>query len=125
MKAISAEKHFSVISLLKEGYPYCQIKTKTGVGLATINRISKEVDMEKENNPGDQPSKLPTHDKQSIICQITSGKLDNAVQATKFINNVISDPVNPQMVRNVLKKSGLCSATKKKVPMLKKGHCQR
>ena len=125
MKAISAEKCSSVISLLKGGYPQHQVVTKTGVGMGTVNRISKELDLDKENNPGGRPSKLSAHDKKLIIHQITSGKLDNAVQATQFINNVISNPVNPQTVRNVLKKSGLCSATKKKVPMLKKGHCQR
>ena len=103
MKAISAEKRSFVISLLKEGYPYCQIMTKAGTGLATVNRIGKEVDMEKENNPGGCPSKLFAHDKQSIICKISSGKLDNAVQATQFINSVIPDPVTPQTVRNALK----------------------
>ena len=83
------------------------------------------MDLEKENNPGGHLSKLSAWDKQSIIHQITSGKLDNAVQATQFINNVISNPVTPQTVRNPLKESGLYSATKKKVPMLKKAHCQR
>ena len=90
--------------------------------MGTVNRISKELDLDKENNPEGHPSKLSARDKKLIIHQITSGKLDNAVQATQFINNVISNPVNPQTVRNVLKKSGLHSATKKKVPMLKKGH---
>ena len=125
MKPISAEKHSYVISLLKEGYPHCQIIAKTGVGMGTVNRINKEVNLEKENNPGGHPPKLSAHDKQSIIHQITSGKLDNAVQATQFINNVISDPVTPQTVRNALKESGLHSATKKKVLMLKKAHHQR
>ena len=125
MKPISAEKNSSVISLLKEGYPHHEIIAKTVVGIGTVNRINKEVNLEKENNPGGHPPKLSTWDKQSIIYQITSGKLDNAVQATQFINNVISDPVTPQTVRNALKESGLYSATKKKVPMLKKAHHQR
>jgi len=34
-------------------------------------------------------------DKQSIICQITSGSLDNAVEATHFINNTLTNPVTP------------------------------
>ena len=104
MKPISAEICSSVISLLKDGYPHCQITAKTGVGMGTVNRISKEVDLEKENNPGGCPSKLSAQDKQPIIHQITSGKLDNAVQATQFINNIISDPVTPQTVRNALKR---------------------
>ena len=125
MKPISADKHSSIISLLHEGYFHCQIQTKTGLRKGTVGRISREVDVDKENNPGGHPSKLSARDKHSIIRQISSGKLDNAVQATQFINSVIPTPVTPQTVRNVLKESGFYSATKKKVPMLKKTHHQR
>ena len=125
MKSISSEKHSSVVSLLNEGYSQCQIQARTGLGKGTIGRISKEVEGDKENHPGGRPSKLSPRDKQSILRQITSGKLDNAVQATQFINSTISTPVTPQTVRNVLKEAGLQSATKKKVPMLKGSHRQR
>ena len=54
--------------------------------MGTISRIGREVTTNKENNSGGHPAKLSAHDKQSILCQITSGKLDNAVQATNFIN---------------------------------------
>ena len=77
----------------------------------------------KENHPGGHPSKLSTHDKLAAICQITTGKLDNAVEATQFINSIIPNPVGPQTVRRTLKEAGLYAATKKKVPMLKAAHC--
>ena len=125
MKSISAAQHSSVVSLLNEGYSHCQIQAKTGLGKGTIGRISKEVEGSKENHFGGRLCKLSTCDKQAIIRQITTGKLDNAVQATKFINSVISDPVSTQTVRRTLKEIGLCSATKKKVPMLKASHRQR
>ena len=51
-------------------------------------------------------------------------KLDNAIQATQFINSTISTTVTPPTVRDVLKKAGFRSATKKKVPILKGLHCQ-
>jgi transposase len=124
MKATSTAKRSSVISLLKEGYSYRAIKDKTGLGKSTVGRISKEANLDKENHPGGRPSKLSAHDKQSISRQISSGKLDNAVQATQFINSVIPHTVTPQTVRNALKESGFYSATKKKVPMLKKKHRQ-
>ena len=124
MRPISAAKHSSVISLLKEGYSHREIKAKTGLGKGTVGRISMEVDLDKENHPGGQPSKLSACDKQSIVHQISSGKLDNAVQATQFINSVIPNPVTSQTVRDALKQSGFYSATKKKVPMFKKKHCQ-
>ena len=78
----------------------------------------------KENHSGGRPSKLSTCDKHTIIRQITTGKFDNAVQATKYINSIIPDPVSSQTVRRTLKEAGLRSATKKKVPMLKASHRQ-
>ena len=79
----------------------------------------------KENNTAGCPSKLSIRDKTAIIWKIRSGRVDNAVQATQFINSTISQSVTPQTVRNVLKQSGFYSATKKKVPMLKKTHRER
>ena len=111
MKSISTEKCFSVVSLLNEGYSHHQIQARTGLGKGTIGRISKEVEGNQENHPGGRPSKLSPCDKQSIIQQISSGKLDNAVQATQFINSAISTPVTPQTVSNALKEAGLRSAS--------------
>ena len=96
-----------------------QIESKTGSGKSTIGRIKKEIDSDKENNKGGCPSKLTAKDKQAIICQITTRKLDNAIQATHYINNVIISPVCPQTVRNALKENNLCSVVKLKCPLLK------
>ena len=90
-----------------------------------MGRIKKGMDTDKENNLVGHSSKLSTCNKTSIICQIQSGKLDTAVQATHFINSTLPHPVHPQTVRRALHESGLWSATKKKVPMLKKTHYQR
>ena len=76
--------------------------------------------MDKENSKGGCPSKLSPYDKQPIICQITTEKLDNAVQAAHFINSILPSPVSPQIVRNLLKKNNFCSVVKKKCPLLKK-----
>ena len=125
MKATSAAKHSSVVSLLNEGYSLCDIQAKTGLGKSTVHRISKTLDLEKENLPTGRPAKLTAHDKQRITHKIRTGKLENAVQATQFINSIIPNPVHPQTVRNALKEAGYQSATKKKVPMLKLTHRQR
>ena len=120
MKPTSSAWHSTAISLLKEGYFLCQIQSKTGLGRSTISRIKQEVDLDKENSKGGHPSKLSSRDKQSIICQITTGKLDNAVQATHFINNILPSPVDPQPVRNALKNNNSRSVVKQKQPLLKK-----
>ena len=125
MRPISAAQHSSITVLLKEGYSHCQIEAKTGLGKGTIGRVAKGVEYNKENNTGGRPSNLSTRDKTAIICEICSGRVDTAVQATQFINSAISNPVSSQTVRRVLKDGGFHSATKKKAPMLKKSHRQR
>jgi transposase len=124
MHSIPSTQCSTIISLLHEGYSLCQIQSKTGIGKSTIGRIKKEVDTDKENSQGGHPSKLSYRDKQSIYRQITTGKLDNAVQATHFINNIIPNPVSPQTVRNTLKENGFRPIVKKKCPLLKKRHRQ-
>ena len=122
MKPTASSQRSNVISLLQEGYSLRQIESKTGLGKSTIGRIKKEVDGDKENSKGGCPSKLSPTDRRSIIRQITNGKLDNAVQATTFINNTILNSVTPQTVRNALKQSHFHSIVKQKCPMLKKAH---
>ena len=95
MKSISITQHLTVVSLLQNGYSCCQIEAKTGLSKSTVNKISKILEGNKENNSGGRPPKLSPRDKQTIICQITTGQLDNAVQATQFINNIVSTPVCP------------------------------
>ena len=125
MKATSTANHASVISLLEQGYSVRDIEKKTGLGKSTVGRIKKGMDTDKKNNLCGCLSKLSACDKTSIICQIHSGKLDTAVQATHFINSTLSHPVHSQTVRRVLQESGFWPATKKEVPMLKKTHLQR
>ena len=122
MKPTSATQRSRVISLLKEGYSLCQIESKTGLGRSAIGRIKKETDSDKENSKGGHPSKLSSRDTQSIICQIITGKLDNATQATHFINNILPSHVFPHTVRNALKDKNFCSAVKQKWPLLKQAH---
>ena len=124
MKPISATQHSTVISLLKEGYSVCQIESKNGLGRSTIGRIKKKTDLDKENSKGSCSSKLSFHDTQSIIHQITTGKLDNAVQAAHFINEILPSPVTPKTVRNALKERNFCSVVKQKQPLLKQAHQQ-
>jgi len=64
--------------------------------MSTVGRIKKEVDSDKENYKGGRPSKLSPHDKQAIFCQITTGKFDNAVQASHNFNNIVPSPVFKQ-----------------------------
>jgi hypothetical protein len=101
MKAISTAQCSSVISLLDEGYSLCQIQDRVGLREFTVGRISKEVLGDKENCSRGHPSKLSSYDQHLNIQQIRSGRLDNAVQVTKFINSTVT-------LLLLLKQSGMC-----------------
>lgn len=122
MKPISPAKKQTVISLLLDNKPTRKIEKEVGVGKSTVDRIRKEVEPTKENVKIGRPSKLSSLDQRRIISQIKSGRLDNAVQATDFINSVNTTPVCPQTVRNVLGKAKMRSVVKRKRPLLKKVH---
>lgn len=122
MCSISSAQCSTIISLLYEHYSVHEIQSRTGIGKSTIGRIKKGVDIDQENNKGGHPPKLSPCDKQSIIHQIATGKLDNAVQAAHFINSMLPNPVCAQTVRNVLKENGFSSVIKKKHPLLKRHH---
>ena len=67
--------------------------------------------------------KLKTTDKRRLICTITSGKVDNAVQQlTRELRDVSNIDVSAQTVRHALKEAGLKAATKKKRPRLLSKH---
>ena len=122
MRPTPFAQHSTITSSLLEGYSLHRIQSKTGLGKSTVARIKKEVDQNKENNKRGHPSKLTSCNKQCIMCQITTRRLNNAVQATKFINNIIPNPVSPRTVKNVLKENNFCPVVKKKCPLLKKQH---
>jgi len=63
-----------------------------------------QLEVDKENHRGGRPSKLSPTNQRRIITQITTGKLDNAVHATNYINTIIQSPVCPQTFRNILRK---------------------
>src|SRR3979490_1620253 len=50
------------------------------------------------------------------------GKAANAIQVTKHINTIISHPVFPQTVRNVLKQHSFKAITKRKKSLLTAVH---
>lgn len=97
-----------------------QIESKTGVGKSTIGRIKKGVECDKENLKGGHPSKLSATAKRAISRQITSGKLDNAVQATHYINSTYPTSVSTQTVRRALVEEDMVPVVKKKRPLLTK-----
>jgi hypothetical protein len=87
-----------------------------------VARAIKQIHPNKKNINIGQPSKLSSHDKRRIVSSITSGKAENAVQATHLINSALSSPISSQTVHNVLKSASLKAVVKKKKPLLSVKH---
>ena len=94
MRPIPTEKHQAVLSLLLEGLSCRKIAKKVGDGKTTVERIRSEIEPNKENIKTGRPSKLSDWDRRRLVHEIESGKVDNAVQATKLINSVLSTTVS-------------------------------
>jgi transposase len=122
MKAISPLKREQAISLLQKGLSNRKVASITGLSQATISRIAQETEVDKENLNGGHPSKLSPADQRRIMHKITSGQLDNAVQATHYINSINKYDVSPSTVRRTLKQHGFKAVVKAKRPMLKAQH---
>ena len=88
-------------------------------------RVLQEIQPKKENHHGGCPSKPSPINKCAIVKQIITGKANNAVEATHFINSIISTPVCSQTVRNTLKETSLKAVVKKKQPLLTIAHKKR
>ena len=122
MHPIPSSKHNNVTSLLLAGHSPKKVVSMTGVSRPTVYRIAQTLELNKENQPMGRPPKLSPHNKRHIIHQIESGMMENAVEATKYINNILEDPVSPQTIRNALKKDHMKAVVKAKKPFLKKEH---
>ena len=109
----------SVIFILYKGYSLCQIQFKTGLKKSTIERIMKEMDINKKKSKRSHSSKLSYCGKQYVIYLIITRGLNYAVQAINFTNNILINPIIPKTVRNMLKANNICFIVKKKCPLLK------
>jgi transposase len=123
MRLISHSLQDNITSaLLHSQKSYGQIASELGCTKATISRLAKNVNHDKENLKGDRPKKLTTTDERAIISQINTRKAENAVEVVKNLNNSISNLVLIQTIRNVLKKRKMKAMVKKKKPLLSIHH---
>jgi hypothetical protein len=63
-----------------------------------VARVINEILPEKENVKLGCPSKLSSLNRRRIVSSITTGKADNAVQATHLINPALTSPISAQTV---------------------------
>ena len=125
MKHLSAAQRGNIISLASLDLSCRKIASQTRLGKSTVARVLQEIHPEKKNHLGGRPSKLSPTNKRAVVQQILTGRANNAVQATHFINSIIPTPTCPQTVRNTLKEASLKAVVKKKKPLLSATHRKR
>ena len=118
MKHLFAAQKDNIIFLASLDLSCRNIASQTGIGKPTVVRVLQTIQPDKENHHGGRPSKLSPTNQGAIVQRMLTGKASNAVQATHFINTIISTPVSAQTVRNTLKEASLKAVIKKKKPSL-------
>ena len=124
MCSISSAQKENIISQASNGQSTCKIASSLGVSQPTVVRVLQNLLPNHQSPHSGRPSKLSATSECAIITQIT-GKVVNAVQATKHINSIIPNPVSSQTVHQVLKQHSLKAVTKKTKPLLSAVHCKK
>jgi hypothetical protein len=101
-------------TLLHSQKSYGQIAFEFRYCKATISRLAKNVNPDRENLKGGMPKKLTTTGERTIISQINTGKAENVVEGTKKLNNIIGFLVLTQIIQKVLKNHSMKAVVKKK-----------
>ncbi|KIJ11378.1 hypothetical protein PAXINDRAFT_33895, partial [Paxillus involutus ATCC 200175] len=122
MKSLSVAQTNQIITLLEQQQSTCQIAAYTGLNHSTISRIRSKLCPDLQKSSGGRPSLVNSTDMRHAIRLISTGKVENAVQVTKALQDIKTHPISSQTVRRHLKKSGMKAVVKKKRPLLSKRH---
>ena len=125
MKPLSPSDSNHILFLLDSCYSGEQISSQTGVSNATISRLHSRHCTYLKKAPGGRPSKLSDTDIRYALRLIGSGKVDDAVQVTKSLQNITNQPLSAQTVWNRMKKVGMKSMVKRKRPLLTKKYMKK
>ena len=122
MKLLSATKVKLLVQMLKSGDSGHHISSTLGVSTGVISKIRTKHCPNIPKSSGGRPPKLFPANIRYATHLIERGKVDNAVQVTRTLKNIINQPLSSQTVRRNLKKVGLKAVVKKKRPFLSKKH---
>ena len=124
MQPISSAQCLRVITLYSGTPIICTVASKIGLASLLWLKLWLSLKLTRRKGGKRHPPKLSVSDRCQVLCQITTGWLDNATEATHFINPTLPKPVVPQTAWNALKKHDYWSVVKRKHPLLKQVHHQ-
>ena len=87
-----------------------------------MTKAIKEILSERENIKLGHPCKLFSIDKKEIVLSVTTGKAENAVQATHLINSALFFSLSAQTIHNALKTISLKVIIKQKMSFFSAKH---
>lgn len=122
MQPLSSSQSSHILSLLVEGLSAHAISSSTGVSFSSIIRLRSKHLPHLPKSTGGRPTKLSPSNIRYAQRLIGTGKVENAVQVTRALQDVINQPLSAQTTRRYLKQSGMKAVVKKKRPLLTKRH---
>lgn len=122
MRSLSNAQKSDILTLLNTGISAVKISSQLKVHPSTISRLRSQYCPDLPKSSGGRPSKLSSANINYAKCIVRMGKVDNAVQVTKVLRNVINQPISVQTVHRHLKLAGVRAVVKRKRPFLKKRH---
>jgi hypothetical protein len=122
MHKLTTAQTLYIITLLDSGLSGGQIHDETGFSSATISHIHSQHCSNLPKASGGHPAKLTMANIDYARRIIRMGKVDNAVEATKALQNIVNTPISSQTVRRQLKARGMKAVVKRKRPLLKPHH---
>ena len=122
MHKISTAQTQQVLALLDSGTSGAKISQELGLGLGTISRIHSQHRSNLAKSSGGHPAKLSSANIDYARCIIRMGKVDNAVQMAKALQDVTNQSISAQTVCRQLKSKGMRPVVKRKRPLLKPHH---
>ena len=118
MRTLSPTQKNHILSRLDAGHSAHSIASITGIHAFTISKLRFEECFELQKSTGGCPSKLSPANVRHAIHLITTWRVENAVQVTKTLRNVINQLLSLSTVHLHLKKTGMKAVVKKKCPLL-------
>ncbi|KIJ11009.1 hypothetical protein PAXINDRAFT_36560, partial [Paxillus involutus ATCC 200175] len=77
-----------IITLLEQQQSTCQIAAYTGLNHSTISQIRSKLCPDLQKSSGGHPSLVTSTDMRHAIRFISTGKVENAVQVTKALQDI-------------------------------------
>ena len=122
MHKITIAQTNCILTLLDSGTSVAKISEELDLGLGTISCIHAQHHSNLSKSSGGHPAKLSSANIDYARRVICMGKIDNAVQMAKALENVTNQSISAQTACHHLKSKGMRPVVKRRRPLLKPHH---